>query len=202
MEQLYLICAVAGGTFLGLQFLMLLVGIGGGDADVDVGGDVDMDIGDPSGDYSVDSGEGASAAAATHSFQVISTKTLTAFFTFFGLGGRLGGEMEMLTLPRLAVAVGCGLVAVFVVAYLWSMLMRLQSHGNVDVRRAVGTVGRVYLRIPGEETGHGKVTVTIQGRTVELLATTTEAEIATGSEVEVVALVGKATVKVVPVGSA
>ena len=108
MEQLYLICAVAGGTFLGLQFLMLLVGIGGGDADVDVGGDVDMDIGDPSGDYSVDSGEGASAAAATHSFQVISTKTLTAFFTFFGLGGRLGGEMEMLTLPRLAVAVGCG----------------------------------------------------------------------------------------------
>jgi membrane protein implicated in regulation of membrane protease activity len=203
METLYLACAVAGGTFLGLQFVLLLVGFGGSDTDFDVGGDVgDVgDIGD-AGDFDVDSGEGASGAASAHAFQVISTKTLTAFFTFFGLGGMLGAEMQLTQVPALATAIGFGLIAVFVVAYLWSMLYRLQSHGNVDVRKAVGTIGRVYLRIPPEGSGHGKVTVMIQGRTIELSATTTEDELPTGAEVKIVAFIGKATVQVVRAQSA
>ncbi len=195
METLYTICAVAGGTFLGLQLLLLIIGFGGG-------GEADFDVGDPgdigdAGDFDVDSGEGASGAETAHAFQVISTKTLTAFFTFFGLGGMLGDDVELTFVPGLAMAIGCGLIAVFIVAYLWSMLYRLQSHGNVDVRKAVGTVGRVYLRVPGEGAGHGKVTVAVQGRTVELSASTTEEEIPTGTEVKIIAFIGKETVQVV-----
>ena len=196
METLYLICAVAGGTFLGLQVLLLVIGFGGGETDFEPGADVDLDVGDPAGDYDVDSGEGASAAATSHAFQVISTKTLTAFFTFFGLGGLLGFEMELTTVPGIAMAVGFGLVAVFIVAYLWSMLYKLQSHGNVDVRRVVGTIARVYLRVPANGDGHGKVTATVQGRTIELLAKTDGEEIPTGTEVKILSLVGKETVKV------
>ncbi len=200
METLYLVCAVAGGTFLGLQVLLLLVGIGGEGGDFDAGGDVDVDVSADAdlGDYDVDSGEGASGAASAEAFQIISTKTLIAFFTFFGLGGMLGADIEMTTVPRLFLAIGCGLVAVFVVAYLWSMLFKLQSRGNVDVRRAIGMTGRTYLRIPASGQGHGKVALTVQGRTLELRAETTgDAEIPTGTQVKVVKLLGEETVQVI-----
>ena len=63
---------------------------------------------------------------------------------------------------------------------------------------AVGCAAQVYLRIPARGTGYGKVTVTMQGRTVELNAVTSGPEIATGSAVKIVALREGDTLEVLP----
>lgn len=203
MHTLFLICAVAGGTILVIQVILLLVGFDGSDSDVDVAADadidVDVDVDMDSGEYHVDSGEGASGQAALGSFTVISTKTLTAFVAFFGLGGLLAQNYGWENHWTLAMAIGGGLAALYLVAYLWMLMNRLQSAGNVNVRNAVGTVGRVYLKIPAKSEGHGKVTISVQGRTLELSATTGGDEIPTGAEVRVVGLVGDKTLKVLPV---
>jgi hypothetical protein len=78
-------------------------------------------------------------------------------------------------------------------------LAKLQSRGNLDIEHgAVGHVGTVYLRVPGMRKGQGKVTLVLQGRTVEVPATTSGAEIPTGAEVRVVSVSGHDSVEVAP----
>jgi hypothetical protein len=78
-------------------------------------------------------------------------------------------------------------------------LARLTVSGTVNVRNAVGRTGGVYLRIPAGGQGEGKVTVEIQGRSLQLNAVTDGPSIPTGSRVTVVEVVGDETLKVIPV---
>jgi membrane protein implicated in regulation of membrane protease activity len=196
MQTLFLVCAVTGGTLLVIQLILLFVGADGSEGGADGLGDVG-DAGDIAahGDYTVSSGEGA-ATAAEASLTVISFKTLTAFLTFFGLGGLLGLGYQLGRAWTLGIAFAAGLLALYLVAYLWMLLNRLQSHGNVDLRNTVGAIGRVYLRIPGEASAPGKVTLEVQGRTLELNAITQGEAIPTGTAVRIVGLAGGETLRV------
>ena len=111
---------------------------------------------------------------------------IAAFLTFFGLAGWGGQEAGWGTFPTMAVAAGAGLVMLVAVAWLIGSYQRLDSHGNVDLARAVGQSAKVYLRIPARRTGKGKITVSLQGRSLELAAMTAGEELATGSEVRIV----------------
>ena len=62
--------------------------------------------------------------------------------------------------------------SVFLVGFLMASLGKLQSAGNLDLQNAVGRPGKVYLRIPASRAGHGKVTVEVQGRSIEVEAVT------------------------------
>ena len=64
------------------------------------------------------------------------------------------------------------------------------------VQRALGKNATVYLRIPGQKSGAGKVTVDVNGREVEYEAMTTGPEIATGARVQVVGVLGPDTLEV------
>ena len=175
METMYLACAVIGGVLLVLQTLAMLLGIDG-DVDADAGVDAD---------------------AAGAFFQVFSFKTLVSFFTFFGLVGRLADRAGQPAWIAFGAALCAGLAALFVVAWLMAGLARLQSRGNLDLLNALGSLGRVYLRIPAAAAGRGKVTLSVQGRSVEVKALTAGRELPTGSLVEVVAVPASDTVEVV-----
>ena len=70
----------------------------------------------------------------------------------------------------------------------------------MDPQRAIGKVATVYLRVPGGRSGKGKITVSIQGRTVEFGAVTaSDDEIPTGAECRVVAMTSSNTFEVAPV---
>lgn len=216
METVYLVCAVAGGTILVVQTILLMIG---GDADsghdgsFDGGHDLAGDgvAGDDVGshdfghDAAARAGHGHDSVAASDAHEaaylkVLSFKTLVAFATFFGLGGlaSLRGGLE--NLPALFVALGAGSVALYLVAYLMKSLSRLQSRGNVSLANAIGLVGKVYLRVPGERSGVGKVHVVVQGRLVECRATTAGPEIPTGAQARVISVAGPNTLEVVPAG--
>ncbi len=173
MQTVYVACAALGGTVLALQTLLLVLGFGH-DADIPVH-DADVsahDFGHAHGDQ------------GSEAFGLFSIRALASFFTFFGLAGWYGVRRGWDPLVTVAVAAGAGAVVMLGVAWMLRMQSRLASSGNIDPRNAVGLSGRVYLRVPGQNAGFGKVTVKLQGRTTEFRAFTQGAELPTGALVK------------------
>ncbi|MBI4879489.1 MAG: hypothetical protein HY812_07510 [Planctomycetes bacterium] len=187
METLYFYCAVIGGSLLVLQVILLLIGgaDSGADADVDASADVHLDA-------DMDAHAGASDAF----FKVLSLKTLVAFLTFFGLAGLASLKGGLGKTPTVVISVAAGCAALYIVAWMMAGLSRLQSSGNIDLRNAIGSAAKVYLTIPARNSGRGKVTVAIQGRTLEVKAMTAGAELPTGKIVKVMALPAEDTFEV------
>ena len=80
-----------------------------------------------------------------------------------------------------------GLMALVGIAWLMKVSMKLQSSGNLDLGYAIGKVGTVYIPIPAEMKGTGKVNITLQERLVEVNAVTAcDRKLATGESVRVV----------------
>lgn len=188
MKTLYLLCATVGGTVLLVQTILLAVGAGG-DADAGVDPE-DLHAGD---------GDHGSAHDGHDAFKLLSLKAIVAFLTFFGLAGLAADQASVEPGPTLAIAGVAGTGALYLVAYLLAAMSKLHSQGNLDINNAVGQTGQVYLRVPQSNSGHGKVTVAVQGRKVQLKAVTPGAEISTGAEVRIVAAPAPDTVEVVPV---
>ena len=170
IELSYMACAAAGGTVLVLQTLLMLFGVGDGH-DADLHHDVGADGHD---------GEHADGA-----FSLLSVRAVASFLTFFGLTGWMGTSKGWGEITTILSAVGAGLVLMVIVAWMMRMQSKLQSKGNLDPRNALGQSARVYLRVPAKNSGFGKITVKVQGRSAEFNAFTLGDELATGALVEV-----------------
>ncbi|MGQ0613756.1 MAG: hypothetical protein ACT4PV_08475 [Planctomycetaceae bacterium] len=177
-RNVYVILAVVGATLLLLQVVLQLFGLYG-DADLDAGHD----------------GAGADGHGSAF-FGFLSFKALSSFSGIFGLTGLVMLGQSGSRHIRLAVATGAGLAGVVLVGWMMRGLSKLSASGTVNLENAVGKTASVYLRIPGERSGAGKVTVEIQGRTMEISAITDGSPIATGTRVKVNELVGDDTLKV------
>jgi len=153
MYTIYLWSALIGGGLLVLQLLLTLLG---GDSDVD--GEVDVGADGPG----------------------LSFRTAVAFLTFFGLGGMISVRSGFSPLVSLGLACLAGATAFWLVGLAMYQVSRLRSSGNVDIANAVGVEGKVYLTVPAERSGEGRVTVPIQGRTMQFKAVTRGPEIKTG----------------------
>jgi hypothetical protein len=187
-ELVYIGCAVAGGTILLIQTALLAFGIGDGhDAAHDLHPE---DVGPGHGDTHESSG----------SFQLLSVRTLVAFLTFFGLGGwwacERGWEGWQVALFALASGMSVGLI----VAWALTLQRRLNTEGNVRPENAIGKTANVYLRIPANRAGAGKITLAVQGRTAEYSAMTDGEELPTGTPVLVLSQLTPDTFVVARVG--
>lgn len=172
--QIYFVLGCVASVLLLIQFIMLLVGFAG-DGDIDIGGD-----GGPDFDGDADGG--------------IGIFTLKGLVGFFAIGGWVGVACVMGGLKdgwTIVVSIICGLVAFVAIGFAYKAIRKLQADGALDNRNAIGKVAEVYLKIPAKGEGHGKLSIVIQGKLVEMDAVTDEAEpIPTGREVKVISLVG------------
>src|SRR5262245_3887675 len=191
METIYALCALIGGTLLACQIVLGLLGIGG-----------DHDVGGHDGDFHGDAHDGhhdVQHENETHWFVGVFTfRTLVAALTLFGLGGLAGSAREWEQPLPLALAVACGAGGLFLVASLMRAMHKLKAEGTVRIERAVGKDGTVYLTVPGQKAGVGKVTLNLQNRTVEYQAITAQEALPTGAKVVVVSVVAADTVEVAP----
>ena len=81
--------------------------------------------------------------------------------------------------------------------YLFKLLAKMQQNGAIDVyKSAVGCTGKVYLTIPGERKGEGKVQITINNAVREYVAQTDGDTIRTGTPIKVVEVLGNSTLLV------
>lgn len=189
MEVLFFVCALVGGTVMVCQFVMTLLGLG---ADTDMpddlgGGDIptDGDLGDVL-DHS-DSGHGHNHHGSNWLFVKLTFQTVVAAIAFFGLGGMAASSNGMRPWMSIAIAVGAGVAALYIVYWLMDLLHKFNSDGNVQFENAVGQQGSVYISIPPNQEGVGKILLNLQNRTVELRAKTNEAHtLAPGANVIVV----------------
>ena len=191
MDTLFLVCAAFGGTILVVQTALMCIGIGGDELDADVGGDLpDGDL--PDGDL-----PGSDAAqGSTAFFKLISFKAVVAFITFFGLVGMLGRALGLGSVIPVLMGVAAGFAAMLLIAWMMAGLAKLQSSGNYDLSDALGSEGRVALRVPPGRSGRGRVTVDFEGRRVECDALTEGGEIPTGTPIRVLSVRGPRTVEV------
>jgi hypothetical protein len=217
MHLIFLICAVAGGTVMVLQFLLMLIGFGGHDMDMstdhDFGGDVGHDLGgDVQGDDlhpgDVHTSGGMDQTDTDHVahqldhysttgiFKVLSFRAIVAALAFFGLGGLAAQSAHYSRPATLTVALFCAAVAVTVVYWIMKLLYSFNAEGTARIELTLGKFGTVYLRVPPNESGSGKIQINLQNRTMEYLATTAGSELPTGTTVEVVGIVSPTTLAV------
>lgn len=185
MYTFFLICAGVGGTLIVLQLLAGAFGIGGDHADADHG-----HFGGDHGGHDADHGDG------NWFLGLLTFRAVCAAVTFFGLGGLVATYYDLSTAAQLGSALVAGFLALYSVASLMKALYKLRADGTVRINHAVGQTGTVYLRVPGQNSGPGKVTVNLQNRTVELEAYTSADELPTGTPVRVVAVRGPSSVEV------
>ena len=206
MTAVFIVCAAIGGTVLVIQFLLGLVGLGGHLFDMDVPTDVGHDFGgdfhgDTGGDFHGDHPGADHADQAEHHgsmqvFRVLSFRTIIAALAFFGLAGLAAQSAKATPSATLLIAVAAGAAAMAAVYWMMRGLQELRADGTVRVQRAVGKHGNVYLRIPANRSGSGKIQFNLQNRTMEYLAVTAGPELSTGSKVVVVGVVNPTTLEV------
>jgi membrane protein implicated in regulation of membrane protease activity len=186
MYTFFLVCAGAGGTLILLQFLAGALGLGGDHADAghhEFGADHAHDGHDH-------------GSEGNWFLGLLTFRSLAAAVAFFGLGGLTAAYYDLPNSAQLAAAALSGFAALYLVATLMKALYRLRADGTVKLSQAVGRTGTVYLRVPAEKRGPGKVTLNLQNRTVELEAFTAAHELPTGTPVRVVAVLGPSSVEV------
>src|SRR5687767_9072967 len=181
MHTFFLTCALLGGAILVIQLLLGMLGI------------VHDGLDSPG-----DSHDGHHLESAAEGLNLLSVRALSAGLGFFGVGGMAGLATGLGLLAALPLAIALGLSATIGTAMITRAMLRLEDDGSVPIHGAVGSTGTVYLAIPGERTGAGKVLLTLQNRTVEYQAVTSERALPTGTPILVVDVVGPDTVDVVP----
>lgn len=209
--------AVPSTLVLLLQTIFSITGIGD-DADVnlsdtggiDMGTDIDMDVNidvDADVDFGVDTDidgdvcPSGDADSITHvhgnfaSLRLFTLQGIVAFLAVFGwvsIAAVSGGIPGVGAVPLGFVA---GFFAMYGVAKLVQISGKLAENGTVDFRNAIGETAAVYIPIPPNGEGEGKVTLTLQGRFMECNAVSNEKELLkTGTVVRVTDLNGETLV--------
>lgn len=208
LNAIFLIAAVIGGTVMVCQFVLTLLGMGDDLSDpghADAGFDGAMDADFDGADATIHHHTSAATAAdgefqhpdSSWLFGVISFRTLVAAGAFFGVAGRAATSAGFANVPALAIALAAGLAAMYGMYWLMQGISGLTSSGNQRISSALGRRGTVYIPIPAESKGAGKVQLSMQNRIVEFQAVTDGPErLKTGESVEVVAIAGNDVVRV------
>jgi membrane protein implicated in regulation of membrane protease activity len=197
MTQLFLACAILGGTLLACQFVMSLLGLGGDHGDAG-GHDLHLDHGGQDGGHdTVHDHNHTNTAASTWLFSLLTFRSVVTGLTFFGLVGMAATTAGWSGTGTLGAAGIAAMVSMASVTLMMRSIVRLQDQGNVRIENAVGKTGTVYLTVPGNKGGVGKVTLDVQNRSAEYQAVTFQDTLTTGSKVVVVDVVGPETVEVI-----
>ncbi|MDE6401186.1 MAG: hypothetical protein K2L54_01080, partial [Clostridiales bacterium] len=159
---------------------------GGGSTIFDGGG---SSVGDSSSDAPDVSDSGGGALAA-FGLRLISLRSIIAFLA---IGGWVGYTLcyPLDWYYSLIIAIVCGFAAACGMAGAMLGLEKMQSSGNLNPQNAVGKIGTVYLTVPPERSGRGKINILIQERYTEYEAITDDSSpLPTASEIKVLKHLG------------
>jgi len=173
LQRIHWVIAIPSTIIFVIQLIITLT----------AGGDTDMDsAGDHDGDFSGDHDDG---------MHIFSVKSILVFLMFYGWGGLAAIEKGMHVWWGVSgISLVLGIIMMLFTAWIFFMLLKLQSSGTMKMQNAVGKEAEVYLTIPAKKSGNGKVQIIIQGGYKTLDAVTEDTEdIKTGNFVEVIEVV-------------
>ena len=135
-------------------------------------------------------------AHETHGIGYLSLKTLSALFIGLGFAGAILNESGC---PIFLATIG-GLITGIIIVALYLILMnalhRLRSDGTALLWEAIGHRGRVYMRIPANESAPGEIQVAFGGRFMNVKAFTRGPELVPGTDVLVISVHGENALEV------
>lgn len=143
------------------------------------GGDMDSIEADGDADVSVEGDTGID-------FQFLSIKNLIAFFTIYGWTGIVCIESGLGVGATTAISTMAGFVMMTIMASIMYFMGKLTENGALNMNNAIGKTCSVYLTIPAQRGGLGKVQIQVQGLQTLNAMTDSEDKLPTGSIVEVV----------------
>ncbi|MGB3367394.1 MAG: hypothetical protein WBA54_07900 [Acidaminobacteraceae bacterium] len=176
MDKVLYYIAVPSSVALILQTVLTFIGMGdSGDFDSDVLDGTEFD-----GDFEI-------------SFQIFTIRNFIAFFTFFSWGGLWANSIASNSdFVVIILALLSGFMAMLMSSGLFYFMKKMAVSGTMNIKYAVGKIGEVYMPIPKEKSGSGKIQVIIQGALREVEAVSnSEFILETGSSVKVVALLNE-----------
>lgn len=169
------------------------------DLDTDWGELADADVGDlaapeqdggPMPHHTDGSGPGDAAV-----FRLLTLQTVVAFLTVFSWSAIVSISTGAPALRSIVIGLALGVAAMFLVAKLVQASRRLVENGTVNLKNAIGESGKVYLPIPPESRGEGKIMLQVQGQLAEFSAVTYgKRQLPTGMIVRVTDVLGDALV--------
>lgn len=175
LMQIFWGSAIISTVIMLIQTILSLIGMS--DLDLEVG--VDGGLDDCSG------------------ADLFTIKNIVNFFVGFGWAGvsfRPYIESDLL-LVLISLLVGVCFVIIFII--IFKQLMKLESNSAVGADACVGRTADVYLRIPANRSGKGKIQLSLNGAAREFDAVTDESEpIPSGAVVTVKEIVGKSVLLV------
>ncbi|MDR2626906.1 MAG: serine protease [Dysgonamonadaceae bacterium] len=176
LKVYWIIAGIASLIFL-IQMLMTFVGMDGSDG-LDAGG---MDGGDMPNDGP---------------FPFFSLRNLVNFFLGFGWGGVCFYHTFSSQIGIAACALLTGIAFVLLFFFLIRQFMKLNQDNTFKISDTLHHSADVYLFIPGEKSGKGKIQISIKGSVHEIDAMTSGEKIPTGTKAYVTAIIDNQTVLV------
>lgn len=172
--------AIASSLIFIVETVLTFIG-----ADVDFDTDTDFDM--PDGTFEGD------PSMNLYTFRNLVNFLLGMSWTAILLKDQITSKVLLMVI---AFAAGAILVAAVMMLFKW--LSKMQQSGNIDVMKdAEGCNGKVYLTIPAERAGTGKVQITINGAVREYDAVTdSEQDLKTGKAIKVVEAIDNSTLLV------
>jgi membrane protein implicated in regulation of membrane protease activity len=201
MKVLWAVTLSASLVFV-IQTIMTFLGAAG-DSDFDINSDTDLigDIADGSVDVGGSPEAGESGQLGT-GMNLLTFRNFINFLIGFGWTAILLKDSVPALALRMLIAIVVGVVLVAVVMLLFKWLTNMQQSGNINVyKSAIDCEGSVYLTIPGERAGEGKVQITINNAVREYAAVTDGPTLKTGARIRVVEVVSANTLLVEEINS-
>ncbi len=174
-HQVFWFIAIIFSVLFLMQFILLLIGFEAGGGSIDHPGDV--------GVYE-------------HEFSALSMRSIIAFFTFFGWTGVLAINNHLNVWISVLLAGIVGLAAMFIVAYMVYKFSQLEQSGTLNLYNALDQPGEVYLSIPSQGKGVGKVHLKVDGTIREVDAITEGDALKTGTSIKVIEIMNGNVLKV------
>lgn len=174
--QTFWVCAIGGSAIFIIQALLTMIGMDSTDVDVDYDGADTMDLGG--------------------SISLFSIKNFVNFIVGFGWAGVCLADLidNKVTLSLIATLVGIGFVAMFF--YLRKQTKKLEHNGAFRIEDCIGKTVNVYLRIPAQKSGTGKVQVSLNGSVHEINAMTEGDALPSGQKAVISSVIDDSTVMV------
>jgi hypothetical protein len=118
---------------------------------------------------------------------------------FFGWGGVVSLYQGMNMPKSIMIASLTGFVAMLGVAYVFSLMLKMQESGTINLKSAVAKIAEVYLTIPSAKSGMGKIQISIDGKVMEFDAMTKHNTIPNGAKVRVLDILDDNVMLVEPI---
>lgn len=179
MKCLWCISIFSSLVFI-IQSIMTFTGM---DSGTDM--DVDMNV-DP----------GAMNHTDSQPFQLFTFRNFINFFLGFSWTAIALRPLVSNTVLLLVIAVIVGVALVTAVMLIFKWMSGMEQSGNIGTQQAVGCRGSVYLTIPGNREGEGKVQISIQESIREYDAMTDGEKLTNGTPVKVTAVLNDRTLLV------